>query len=139
LNKTFFLENCHELNEIYCIALYRILKEIRFPQLKIFFEDSNKDLVGVSDVTTYIFLIFNSQEVINEGFYWSEEAENVIYSIISHIASLFARDLATRSHQSTGAKNFKQKLDPEDPYTQELKPTIANFFPNSVIIMKKVL
>jgi hypothetical protein len=128
------MENCHELNEVYCIALLRILKEIRFPQLKIFFSDCNKDLVGVSDVTPYIYSIFNSVEIINDGFFWSEATENVFSTIIAHIAWLFARDLATRSHQTTGAKNFKQKLDPEDPYTQEIKPTIANFFPNSVNI-----
>ena len=118
---------------MYSIALFRILKEIRFPQLKVYFKDHNGDVVCVSDVTIYIFMIFNSLEIMNEGYLISEEAENVIWTIMSHIGWLFARDLATRSHQSSGAKNSKQYFDQDDPNTQNYKETVSNFFPNSVI------
>ena len=125
------MENVMELNKVYSIAFYRILREIRFQQLRIYFKDQNDDLVCVSDVTIYIFMAFNSTELINEGYLWSEETENIISTIISHIAWLFARDLAIRSHQSTGAKNSKQFVDPEDPNNQHIKPTNTNFFSNS--------
>jgi hypothetical protein len=132
IDKTFFMENCQELNEIYCFAFFRIIKEIRFPQLKIFFNDAEGDLVCVEDVSVYIYLAFNSIEKSKEGYLMAEECENVISTIICHLSWLYARDLATRSHQSTGAKNIKQFLDSNDPSTYNYKPTIANQLPNSV-------
>ena len=132
IDKGFFLENCQELNEIYVFSFFRIIKEVRFPDLKIYFKDSNGDLVCVSDVTIYLFLIFNSMEKVNTGYLMAEECENVIGAIIGHLAWLYGRDLSTRTHQSVGAKNTKQKFDSDNPLTNHFKATTSNHFPNSV-------
>ena len=77
----------------------------------------------------------NSQEIKNCGYVWSEDVENLIHEIMGHLAWLFARDLCTRSHQSTGAKTCKQKLDDNDPNIRFMKEISYNFFPSSVRVI----
>ena len=91
LDKSFFLETCQELNEIYCFSFFRILNEVRFPQLKIYFNDENGELACVSDVSIYIYLIFNSIEKSNDGYLMTEHCEKVISTITCHLAWLYAR------------------------------------------------
>ena len=77
---------------------------------------------SVKGVSLNIYLLLNSQEIINEGYIWSEEAESLLAEITSHFSCLFARDLCTRSHQTSGARTCKQKIDNEDPAMRNIKP-----------------
>ena len=126
------LYNIHELGETYVNAFQRIAREIKFDQLSVYFRNKNNKLHVFKGVSLYQYMIMNSQEISNFGFVWSEDVENLIHEITSHIAWLFARDLCTRSHQSTGAKTCKQKLDSDDPNTRNMKEINYNYFPSSV-------
>jgi hypothetical protein len=77
-------------------------------------------------------MILNSQEIRNFGYIWSEDFENLIYKIIGHIAWLFARDMCTRSHQSSEARTCKQVIDQDDPNTRHISEINYNHFQNTV-------
>ena len=132
LDRSSTLYNIHELGEVYVNAFQRIAREIKFEQLTIYFRNKNNDLQIVKGVSLYQYLIMNSQEVKNYGFIWSEDAESLIHEIMGHLVWLFARDLCTRSHQTSGAKTCKQVIDQDDPNLRNVKEINYNFFPNSV-------
>jgi hypothetical protein len=114
------------------------MKEIEFDQLSIFYKNNEGNLESIKGVSMNVYLLFNSQEIMNQGFCWSEDVENRMMEIMNHISWLMARDLTTRSHQSSGAKNCKQFIDPEDHDARKIKPISFNSFPNSVNILNLI-
>jgi hypothetical protein len=78
------------------------------------------------------YMMFNSLELFIKGYIWSEDTENLVMDIINHLSWLMARDLTTRSHQSSGAKTCKQFIDPDDSDGRKFQPINFNPFPNSV-------
>jgi hypothetical protein len=108
------------------------MSEVEFNQLSIFYKNKSGNLENIKGVSMNLYMIFNSQEIINQGYRWSEDVENRMMEIMDHLSWLMARDMTTRSHQSSGAKNCKQFIDPEDPDARKFKPISFNSFPNSV-------
>ena len=113
------------------------MKEIRFKKLAVYYRKNNGQMESVKGVSLNIYLLLNSQEVINEGYIWSEECESILSEITSHLSWLFARDLCTRSHQSSGALTCKQSINDEDPAMKHVKAINYNAFPNSVNLKLK--
>ena len=109
------------------------MKEIPFKKLAVYYRNLNGQLESVKGVSLNIYLLLNSQEIMNEGYVWSEECESLLAEIISHLAWLFARDLCTRSHQTSGARTCKTNIDSEDPAMRKVKDFNYNSFPSSVI------
>ena len=133
------LHSVHELTEVYTVSLHRIMKEIIFKKLMVFYKNKNGQMECVKGVSLNIYLLLNSQEIINEGYIWSEECESLLAEITSHLSWLFARDLCTRSHQSSGAKSCKQSIDSNDRAMNNVKATNFNSFPSSVIKTKNII
>ena len=98
------------------------MKEVEFQQLSIFYRNKNNQLESVKGVSMNVYMLFNSLEIMNEGFHWSEDVENLVMDITNHLSWLMAKDLTTRSHQASGAKTCKQFLDPIDPDTRKFEP-----------------
>ena len=111
---------------MYVNAFQKIAREIKFDQLSIFFRNKNKEIQIIKGVTLYQYMILNSQEIRNSGYIWSEDLENLIHEVMGHIARLFARDMCSRSYQSSGAKTCKQVLNQEDLNSRHLMEIYYN-------------
>ena len=59
------LQDIHELTEIYVISFHRIMKEIEFDQLTVFYKNKDEKLESIKGVSMNIYLLLNSQEIIN--------------------------------------------------------------------------
>ena len=114
------------------------MKEITFPQLTVHYKNKYNVMESIKGATLNIYLLFNSQETVYFGYLWSEDVENHVYEILNHISWLMAKDLCTRSHQTSGARSCKQSLNTEDPSLKNIKSSQYNSFPNSVIKIIKI-